>query len=182
MSGELHAFALSPLTDTKEELGLLCDLDTKTLRVVSLPLLIDGDGINGVDGRRGHSGISGTDRKTYKDSDGNTHVINGTCGTAGNDGTDATDGTDGGRFLFCISPEMVATYGLDGLVAFVDAGIGGVGGKGGAGGRHGNGSGCSGKAPDGRNGRDGKNGRQGDFLYVLTDVNPFYQQIIPSAL
>lgn len=182
MSGELHAFALSPLTDTKEELGLLCDLDTKTLRVVSLPLLIDGDGINGVDGRRGHSGISGTDRKTYKDSDGNTHVINGTCGTAGNDGTDATDGTDGGRFLFCISPEMVATYGLDGLVAFVDAGTGGVGGKGGAGGRHGNGSGCSGKAPDGRNGRDGKNGRQGDFLYVLTDVNPFYQQIIPSAL
>ncbi len=182
MSGELHAFALSPLTDTKEELGLLCDLDTKTLRVVSLPLLIDGDGINGVDGRRGHSGICGTDRKTYKDSDGNTHVINGTCGTAGNDGTDATDGTDGGRFLFCISPEMVATYGLDGLVAFVDAGIGGVGGKGGAGGRHGNGSGCSGKAPDGRNGRDGKNGRQGDFLYVLTDVNPFYQQIIPSAL
>ena len=40
MSGELHAFALSPLTDTEEELGLLCDLDTKTLRVVSLPLFL----------------------------------------------------------------------------------------------------------------------------------------------
>lgn len=177
LSGALRAFALSPLSDTKEPLGLLCDLDNKTLRVVALPFVIDGDGINGEHGRRGHSGISGTDRKTYKDSDGNTHVINGTCGTAGKDGTDGTDGTDGGRFLFCISPELIADFGLDGLIAFVDPGLGGWGGKGGQGGRHGTGSGCSGKAPDGKDGKDGKNGRFGDFLMVLTDVNSFYQQL-----
>jgi len=178
LSGELHAYALMPMHDTEDPLGLLFDLDAKTLAVVELPLHINADGINGTDGRRGHSGASGTNQRTYKDSDGVSHTVAGTCGTPGKDGTDATDGTDGGRFLFCISPELVEAYDLDGIIAFVDAGKGGKGGKGGEGGKHGTGSGCTGKAADGKNGRDGKDGKQGDFLYVLSDVNTFYQKLL----
>lgn len=178
LSGEKHAFALTTLdSKASDDLGLLCDLYGKMLMVVELPLVIDGDGRNGANGAKGRYGANGTNQSSYKDSNGNTHTTAGTCGKPGEDGSDGEDGTDGGKFLFCISPELVAAYGLDGLIATVDAGLGGKGGKGGEGGIHGKGSGCTGKAADGKNGRDGKDGKQGDFLYVLADVNGFYQQI-----
>lgn len=178
LSGENHALALTTLeSKTSDHLGLLCDLYAKLFMVVELPLVINGDGRNGANGRKGRYGANGTNQSSYKDQNGNTHTTAGTCGKPGEDGTDGEDGTNGGKFLFCISPELVEVYGLDGLIATVDAGKGGKGGKGGEGGIHGKGSGCTGKAPDGKNGRDGKDGQQGDFLYVLTDVNGFYQQI-----
>lgn len=183
LAGQLHAFALSPIaSEAADNMGLLCDLDTKQFHIVRLPFLIQAEGTDGKDGRRGHTGASGTNEKTYKDSDGNTHRIAGTCGSRGQDGTDGTDGTDGGRFLLCVSPELVSAYGRDGMIATIDAGRGGKGGKGGQGGKHGTGSGCNGKAADGRDGKDGKDGQRGDFLYVLTDVNEMYNDIVKGAL
>ena len=182
LAGQLHAFALTPISsNVADNLGLLCDLDAKQLHIVRLPFLIDAEGTNGKDGRRGHTGASGTNEKTYKDSDGNTHRIAGTCGQRGEDGKDGTDGTDGGQFLLCVSPELVEAYGRDGLIATIDAGIGGKGGKGGQGGKHGTGSGCSGKAADGQDGKDGKDGQRGDFLYVLTNVNEMYNDLLKGA-
>lgn len=179
MSGETRTLALSPFSSTtSDHLGLLCDLETKKIEVVELPLTINADGKDGRNGKKGRYGANGTDKKTYTDKDGNTRTIAGTCAKPGEDGEDGEDGTDGGKFLFFISTELVEAYGLDGLVATIDAGKGGKGGKGGEGGIHGKGSGCSGKAPDGKNGKDGKDGKRGDFLYVLADVNSIYQQII----
>ena len=179
MSGETRTLALSPFSSTtSDHLGLLCDLETKKIEVVELPLTINADGKDGRNGKKGHYGANGTDKKTYTDKDGNTRTIAGTCAKPGEDGEDGEDGTDGGKFLFFISTELVEAYGLDGLVATIDAGKGGKGGKGGEGGIHGKGSGCSGKAPDGKNGKDGMDGKRGDFLYVLADVNSIYQQII----
>lgn len=177
MAGELHAFALTPMaSDVANDLGLLFDLDKKHIHIVRLPFLIQAEGKDGKDGRRGHTGASGTNEKTYKDSDGNTHRIAGTCGQRGEDGQDGEDGTDGGQFLLCVSPELMAAYGEDGLIATIDAGKGGKGGKGGEGGKHGTGSGCSGKAADGKHGTDGKDGVRGDFLYVLSNVNGLYDK------
>jgi len=179
LSGELRAFTLSPIqSEAADNLGLLCDLSSKQLTVVELPLLINADGHNGVDGKKGRYGANGTDEKKYTDSEGHTKVIAGTCAKPGEDGQDGTDGTDGGRFLLCISPELIHSYELDGLVATIDAGIGGKGGKGGEGGIHGKGSKCKGKAANGKDGKDGKNGKRGDFLYVLSDVNTFYHNIL----
>ena len=182
LAGQFRAFALTPMvSQTADDLGLLCDLENKQFHVVRLPFLIDGEGKDGKDGRRGHTGANGTNETTYKDSDGKTHRIAGTCGTRGQDGEDGEDGTDGGQYLLCISPDLLAKYGEDGLVATIDAGQGGKGGKGGQGGRHGTGSGCSGKAQDGKDGRDGKDGVRGDFLYVLADVDAFYKDIMKGA-
>ena len=179
LSGEQHAFALSPIESTaSDHLGLLCDLDDKQMMVVTLPLIIEADGLDGKDGKKGKYGANGVDQKSYKDSDGNTHTVAGTCAKPGEDGEDGENGTDGGKFLLCISPELIEAYGMDGLIVTVDAGKGGKGGKGGEGGIHGKGSGCNGKAPDGKDGKNGKDGKKGDFLYVLTDVNTLYQQII----
>lgn len=179
LSGELRAFTLSPIqSEASDRLGLLCDLSYKQLTVVELPLFIKADGHDGIDGKKGRYGANGTDEKKYTDSEGNTKVIAGTCAKPGEDGTDGTDGTDGGRFLLCISPELMQTYDLDGLITTIDAGIGGKGGKGGEGGIHGKGSKCKGRAANGKNGKDGKDGKRGDFLYVLSDVNTFYQQIL----
>lgn len=183
LAGQLHAFALTPFSsEAADNMGLLCDLDAKQLHIVRLPFLIQAEGTDGKDGRRGHSGADGTNEKTYKDSDGNTHKTAGTCGTRGEDGQNGTDGTDGGRFLLCVSPELVAAYGQDGLIATIDAGKGGKGGKGGQGGKHGKGSGCKGQADDGKDGKDGKDGQRGDFLYVLTDVNEMYNHIAKGEL
>ena len=183
LAGQLHALALAPVaSEAADNMGLLCDLDAKQIHIVRLPFLIQAEGKDGKDGRRGHSGADGTNERTYKDSDGNTQKTAGTCGTRGEDGKDGTDGTDGGRFLFCVSPELVAAYGQDGLVATIDAGKGGKGGKGGQGGKHGKGSGCSGKADDGKDGKDGKDGTRGDFLYVLTDVNEIYNHIVKGGI
>ncbi len=181
-SGELHAYALTRLGSTAaDNLGVLCDLDLQQFRVVQLPLLIEADGYNGANGRNGHSGAAGTNQRSWKDKDGNTHTTQGTCGKPGENGTDGQDGTDGGRFLLCLSPDMTDTYGLDGLIVTIDAGLGGKGGKGGQGGAHGKGSGCSGRAENGRDGRDGKDGQRGDFLYVRADVDAFCQQIFNNA-
>ena len=79
--------------------------------------------------------------------------------------------------MFCVSPDVVEYYGMDGIVATIDAGLGGKGGKGGEGGTHGKGSGCSGKADDGRDGKDGADGQRGDFLYVVADVDSFIEQL-----
>lgn len=178
LSGQLRSFSLTPLKSTAaDNLGMLCDLDARRFMVVQLPFLIEADGVHGADGRNGHTGAAGTNQRTWKDKEGNTHTVNGTCGKPGEDGTDGQDGTDGGRFLICVSPDLVAMYGLEGMVITIDAGLGGKGGKGGAGGKHGTGSGCSGKAADGKDGRDGKDGKRGDFLYVLADVDAFNNQI-----
>jgi len=178
LSGQTGAYALTTVNSpVYDNLGMLCDLDSKMLAIVELPFTIEADGHNGADGKKGHYGANGTDQYSYKDSDGNTKTVAGTCAKAGQDGQDGENGTDGGQFLFCISPELVEAYGMDGLIATVDAGIGGKGGKGGEGGIHGKGSGCSGKAPDGKNGKNGRDGKQGDFLYVLSDVYGFYSQI-----
>ena len=179
LSGELRAFTLTPIqSEASDRLGLLCDLSSGQLTVVELPLLIKADGHNGVDGKKGRYGANGTDEKKYTDSEGKTKIIAGTCAKPGENGQDGTDGTDGGRFLLCISPELVHSYGLDGLIATIDAGIGGKGGKGGEGGIHGKGSGCKGRAANGKNGKNGKDGKRGDFLYVLTDVKTFYHNIL----
>lgn len=178
LSGTKSALSLMPIHSlVSKNLGILCDLDSKLLMVVQLPLTIAADGRNGANGRKGRYGANGMNKRTWKDKKGNVHTIAGTCASAGQDGQDGQDGTDGGKLLLCISPELVAQYGMDGLIVTVDAGLGGKGGKGGEGGIHGKGSGCSGKAPDGRDGADGKDGLQGDFLYVLADVNGFYQQV-----
>ena len=183
LAGQLHAFALTPIaSEAADNMGLLCDLDAKQFHIVRLPFLIQAEGTDGKDGRRGHVGAAGTNERTYKDSDGNTRKIAGTCGQRGHDGQDGTDGTNGGQFLLCVSPELVAAYGRDGLIATIDEGKGGKGGKGGQGGKHGTGSGCSGKAADGRDGKDGKDGVRGDFLYVLTDVNAMYNDLMKGAL
>ncbi len=178
LSGKLCSFALTPIkSEAADNLGLLCNLDSKMLTVVELPLLIDGDGINGANGKKGRYGANGSDQKSYTDSNGNTKTVAGTCGKPGENGGDGGDGTDGGRFLLCISPELVQAYGMDGLVVTIDAGLGGKGGKGGEGGIHGKGSGCKGKAENGKDGKDGKDGKRGDFLYVLSDVQAFYQRL-----
>ncbi len=178
LSGETHALALCRLkSQTADNIGVLCDLDAHVLRVVELPLTIQGDGRDGANGKKGRYGANGTNQSSYKDKDGNTHTIAGTCGKPGEDGTDGQDGTDGGHFLFCLSPDFIETYGIDGLIATIDAGSGGKGGKGGEGGIHGKGSGCSGKAHDGKDGKDGKDGQRGDFLYVTADVDAFMGHI-----
>jgi len=183
LSGEKHAFALSPIHGQADNLALLCDLDSKEAQVIRLPLLIESDGHHGANGRNGHTGAAGSNEYSWKDKEGKVHTSKGTCGQAGEDGGNGQDGTDGGQFLFCLSPEIIATYGLDGVIATIDAGLGGKGGKGGRGGKHGKGSGCSGTAPDGKDGRDGRDGKRGDFLYVQADVETFYQRIFPfSAL
>ncbi|MBR1878647.1 MAG: hypothetical protein IJ814_06560 [Paludibacteraceae bacterium] len=178
LSGETHALALCRLkSQAADNTGVLCDLDSHVMRIVELPLVINGDGKDGANGKKGRYGANGTNQSSYKDKDGNTHSIAGTCGKPGEDGTDGKDGTDGGHFLFCLSPDFIETYGIDGLIATIDAGIGGKGGKGGEGGIHGKGSGCSGKANDGKDGKDGRDGQRGDFLYVAADVDAFIGQI-----
>ena len=178
LSGETHALALGRLTSqVADNIGILCDLDSHNMCIVELPLTINGDGKDGANGKKGRYGANGTNQSSYKDKDGNTHTIAGTCGKPGEDGTDGQDGTDGGHFLLCLSPDLIEAYGLDGLIATIDAGIGGKGGKGGEGGIHGKGSGCSGKAQDGKDGKDGKDGQRGDFLYVQADVDAFFTQI-----
>ena len=178
MHGEKHAFAVTTLgSDSFPDLGVLCDLDEKTLRFVHLPLVIRGEGRDGKDGQKGAFGLNGTNKLTSTDSNGNTKVIvPGTCAQPGGDGKDGENGEDGGQFLICVSPDFVQTFGLNGLLTTIDAGKAGKGGKGGEGGIHGKGSSCSGKAPDGKNGKDGVDGKRGDFLYVLTDVDSFCQK------
>lgn len=161
-------------SDTFPDLALMCDLKTNRLEVVHLPFTFYAAGYDGSNGRRGSNGRNGRDEINYKDSDGKTHYVKGTCAQPGGDGSDGTDGTDGGTFLFCVSEALLNQFGLDAISAWVDAGKGGKGGAGGKGGIHGKGSGCSGKAPDGKPGRDGRNGKRGDFLYIVADVNGFY--------
>jgi len=177
-SGGKHILALTPMqSDVSDHLGILTDLESKLMTVVELPFVIDADGRDGADGRKGRYGANGVNQSSYTDKEGKTHTIAGTCAKAGENGQNGEDGTDGGKFVFCISPELMEAYGLDGLIATVDPGKGGKGGKGGEGGIHGKGSGCSGKAADGKDGRDGHDGQKGDFLYLLTDVNELYRQI-----
>ena len=174
-SGEDCAYSFEILgSDTFPDLALMCDLKTNRLEVVHLPFTFYGAGYNGSNGSRGANGRNGRDEISYKDSDGKTHYVKGTCAQPGGDGGNGTDGTDGGTFLFCVSEPLLKQFGLEAISAWVDGGVGGKGGAGGKGGIHGRGSGCSGKAADGRPGRDGNNGRRGDFLYVVADVNGFY--------
>jgi len=178
LSGETHALTLTRYNNIdNRKLGLLCDLDSKLFMVVELPLMIYADGRNGANGRKGRYGANGMNKITYKDKKGNVRTINGTCASPGQDGQDGQDGTNGGKLLLCISPELMADYGMDGVIATVDAGLGGKGGKGGEGGIHGKGSGCTGKAPNGKDGKDGRDGKPGDFLYVKANVNEFYLNI-----
>lgn len=172
---EDRAFSFELLgSDTFPDLALMCDLKTNNLEVVHLPFNINGSGSNGSNGSRGKNGRNGIDEVSYKDSDGKTHTIKGTCAKPGEDGENGGDGTDGSTFLFCVSEALLSQFGLEAISATIEGGKGGKGGAPGKGGIHGKGSPCSGKAPDGKPGRDGKNGKRGDFLYVVADVNGYY--------
>lgn len=169
-----RVLALCEIDGCAQPTGLLCDLtDNSYVRVVSLPVVIDMEGINGRNGHRGANGLNGKNEFSYKDKDGNVHKTAGTCAKPGSDGENGTDGTDGAHALIIVSPKLIANYGLDVIEVEVEAGIGGKGGKGGKGGIHGKGSGCTGKAADGNDGHDGHDGVRGDFLYVEGDVEKY---------
>lgn len=169
-------------SDSFPDLALMCDMKKNLMEVVRLPFTFDAEGSNGSNGRRGSNGRNGIDEYSWTDKDGKTHYVKGTCAAAGEDGQDGGDGSPGGTFLICVSELLIKDFGLEGVTALVDGGVGGKGGKGGKGGIHGKGSPCykvnsdgtKAKAPDGKPGKDGKDGQRGDFLYVVADVVGFY--------
>ena len=178
-SGSTNALVFASINNVDgKKMALLCDLESHNLMVVKLPLLINGEGVDGANGRKGSYGANGINQSSYTDKDGKTHTIAGTCAKPGQDGQDGGNGTNGGHFLICLTPDMIDTYGLDCVVTTIDGGKGGKGGKGGEGGIHGKGSGCTGKAPDGKDGKDGVDGIRGDFLYVNADCLSFFTKVL----
>ena len=173
-----YCFDVLP-SDSFPRLGLLWNMDKRSVEVIQFPFMVVGDGVDGKNGRNGTNGMDGSNKYTYKDKKGNVRVINGTCGTAGGNGEDGGNGGNGGKFLMCVSDSLMQQYGMSAVSVTVDAGKAGKGGAGGRGGRHGTGSFCgSGRAADGRDGKDGKDGHDGDFVYIVTHVHELHQKTL----
>lgn len=174
----VYSFDILP-SDSFPKLALMCNVKTKTFEVVQLPFMMVGDGKKGEDGRPGAKGADGMNQYTYTDKDGKSHTVNGTCGSPGGNGGDGERGGNGGTFLMCVSDTLIRLYGLQAVSVTVEAGLGGKGGAAGQGGRHGTGSFCGyGRAANGKPGKDGADGKRGDFLFIVTNVNGFYQKVL----
>ena len=174
----IYAFDILP-SDSFPKLALMCNVKTKTLEVVQMPFIMIGDGKKGEDGKPGYNGANGINSSTYTDKDGKTHTVSGTCGTPGGNGGNGGRGGNGGTFLMCVSDTLLRQHGLQAISVTVEKGLGGKGGAAGQGGRHGTGSVCGyGRAANGRPGKNGADGKRGDFLFIVTNVNGFYQKVL----
>lgn len=160
--GESGAIIIAKTSaDESDSLAIVLNCITRTATVARLPLTINGRGLDGRDGEAGSDGPAGTPKYTYKDENGSTRTIAGTCGSAGGNGGNGEAGQTGAELL------VITRGGIQDMVS-VDTrgGRGGRGGRAGLGGLHGEGGPCSGRAANGIEGVDGQDGQDGHNIIM----------------
>lgn len=163
LRGETGAVILSRIPG-RDSVAMVLNAISRTATVVRLPLAINGRGLDGQDGEAGSDGPAGTPKYNYKDSNGATQTIPGTCAEPGGNGGNGEPGTDGASLLVVLASGSEHLAGL--VTVDTSAGRGGRGGRAGLGGLHGVGGPCSGRAANGVAGADGADGRDGESLIV----------------